>query len=159
MRPPSRLSAASARGLLPPVEPQEGWRTFDHTGDLGLEVWAPAAGRLFELAAVALMRQLAEPRDDLAECSAHLTLEGDDAADLFVHWLNSVLLEAELQRAVWTSAQVFGLSPQAISARLTGPRRDPRRQTFLREVKAVSHHGLTLDLVPGHCRAGMVLDL
>ena len=40
----------------------EGYRTFDHTGDLGLEVWAPTRERLYGLAAEALMAQVAETR-------------------------------------------------------------------------------------------------
>src|SRR5213083_2364699 len=101
----------------------EGFRTFDHTGDLGLEVWADSPERL-------------------------LALEADDPEDLLVHWLNSALLEAEVRRAVWTRARVHRLTPRAIEARLEGPRLDPARHTLLREVKAVSHHHLSLRLEP-----------
>ena len=39
---------------------REGFQTFDHTGDLGLEVWAETPERLFELAAEAVLAQVAE---------------------------------------------------------------------------------------------------
>ena len=41
---------------------------------------------------------------------------------------------------------------RALAGLLAGPRLDPTRQVFLREVKAVSHHDLDLDLTPGRCR-------
>lgn len=143
----------------------EGWRTFDHTGDLGLEVWAGSPERLFALAAEALLAQVAqvaqvaESSGDATDVRRRLVLEGDDPPELFVHWLNSALLEADLAHAVWTHAHVERLERQTLEAVLQGPRRDPTRQTFLREVKAVSHHALSLDLTPGACRARVVLDL
>jgi len=137
----------------------EGYRTFDHTGDLGLEIWAPTPGRLFELAAEALLAQVAEAPDAPLEVGVDLELEADDAEDLLVHWLNTALLEAEVRRAIWTRARVGRLSPTRLSARLEGPRLDPRRHTLLREVKAVSHHHLGLTLDPPACRCRLVLDL
>jgi SHS2 domain-containing protein len=70
-----------------------------------------------------------------------------------------VLLQAELERAVWTRARVRSLTPRSIEATLEGPRLDPVRHVLLREVKAVSYHDLILDLEPGRCRCRMILDI
>ena len=142
----------------------EGFRTFDHTGDLGLEVWAGTPERLYALAAEALLAQVAESgpveaAPGEAEVRATLDLEGDDARDLLVHWLNTALLESGLRQAVWTRAEVRSLSERALAGVLAGPKLDATRQVFLREVKAVSHHFLDLDLTPGRCRCRVILDI
>ena len=137
----------------------EGFRTFDHTGDLGLEVWAGTPRRLYALAAEALLAQVVEARSGAPEVRVDLALEGQDPEDLLVHWLNSALLESELRRAVWTRAEVGSLTERGLSGSLAGPRRDPGTQVFLREVKAVSHHGVGLDLGPGGCRCRLILDI
>jgi SHS2 domain-containing protein len=137
----------------------EGFRTFDHTGDLGLEVWADAPERLYALAAEALLAQVVEAGSGAPDVRITLDLEGDDARDLIVHWLNSALLESELRQAVWTRAEVRSLSERALSGTLAGPRRDPLAQVFLREVKAVSHHDLALTLAPGRCHCRVILDI
>jgi len=141
----------------------EGFHTFDHTGDLGLEVWADTPERLYGLAAVALAAQEVEVGEAAVDAGGaierRLTLEGDDPGDLMVHWLNTTLLEGGLAGAVWTAAEVRALTPRRVEALLRGPRRDRARHVFLREVKAVSHHDLALDLTPGACRCRMVLDL
>jgi SHS2 domain-containing protein len=90
---------------------------------------------------------------------ARVAVEGEDPQDLLVHWLNTALLEAELRRAVWTRARVDRLTPRALEGVLEGVPRDRARQVFLREIKAVSHHALALDLTPGRCRCRVVLDL
>jgi SHS2 domain-containing protein len=139
----------------------EGFQTFDHTGDLGLEVRAATPDRLFALAAEALLAQVARPRAPGAapEVEAEVALAGDDDRDLFVHWLNTALLEAELRHAVWTRVEVLERTATSLRARLAGPRLDRARMETLREVKAVSHHFLELDLTPGACRCRLVLDL
>lgn len=138
---------------------EEGHRTFDHTGDLGLEVWAPSAARLYGLAAEVLMALIADARGATPELERAVRITGDDPADLLVHWLNTVLLESELERAVWTRAEVRVLTPTVLEATLRGSRFDPARQTFLHEVKAVSHHALVLVLDEPACRCRLVLDL
>jgi SHS2 domain-containing protein len=137
----------------------EGYRTFDHTGDLGLEVWAETPERLHELAAEALIAQVM--LGDLGPNDARLdvSLDGDDPEDLFVHWLNTVLLKAEIDRTVWTRVTLNRLTPWSLQAVLEGQRLDLARHERLREVKAVSHHDLALDLDPGKCRCRVILDI
>ena len=135
----------------------EGHHTFDHTGDLGLEVWARTPERLYAHAAEALMSQIVEAPSGEPELQVRLSLTGDDPGDLLVHWLNTALLEAEVRGAVWTRAAVRGLTPRSLEGTLEGPKRGAPGQVMLREVKAVSHHGLELDLGPGACRCRLVL--
>lgn len=137
----------------------EGYRHFDHTGDLGLEVWADSPERLFALAAEAVCAQVAEAPAGSPEITHTVELDGDEPEDLLVHWLNTVLLTAELQHAVWTRAEVRSLDPRSLTATLVGQPLDPKRQVMLREVKAVSHHHLELDLGGRPCRCRLVLDL
>jgi len=138
---------------------EEGFRTFDHTGDLGLEVWAASPERLLARAVLAVLAQVAEARDPEPEVEVRCTRDGTDTADLLVDLCNTALLEADVHRAVWTEARVWLLAPHRLEATFAGPRRDPVRQVFLREIKAVSHHGVELDLTPGRCRCRLVLDV
>lgn len=137
----------------------EGARTFDHTGDVGLEVWAADATRLYARAAEALMALVADAHGAAPSVQRWVRLSGDDPADLLVHWLNTVLLESELARAVWTRAEIGRLTPTGLEATLLGSPLDPRRQTLLREIKAVSQHAVELELDGPVCRCRLVLDV
>jgi len=146
----------------------EGFRTFDHTGDLGIEVWARSPERLFARAALAVLAQVAEipdgppaplGRSPDPEIRIRLARFGTDPGDLLVDLCNAALLEAEVQGAIWTHADVAFAGPGRLGADLSGPRRDPRHQVFLREIKAVSHHDVELDLTPGRCRCRLILDV
>src|SRR5207249_788720 len=63
---------------------KEGFGTFDHTGDLGLEVWAESPERLYALAAEAVMAQIARPIETGATEveTGRLELEVQDPGDL-----------------------------------------------------------------------------
>src|SRR2546428_721742 len=112
-----------------------------------------------ELVGIGVLDHVIVAKSGAPEVGVDLGLEGSDPRDLLVHWLNTALLESELRQAVWTRAEVRALSPCSLSGTLAGPRRDARRQVFLREVKAVSHHALDLDLEPGRCRCRVILDI
>lgn len=152
------MGAGDAGDAKPEEGAREGYATFDHTGDLGLEVWAATPGRLFARAALAVLAQVAQTAGHEPEIGAQVTCESSDPGDLLVDLCNAALLEAEVRRAVWTDAHVT-LGEGRLTADLSGPRRDPGRQVFLREIKAVSHHALELDLTPGRCRCRLVLDV
>jgi SHS2 domain-containing protein len=145
--------------MEPAPETREGWATFDHTGDLGLEVWAETPARLFARAVLGVLAQVAETRGHADEIRVRVECRASDPGDLLVDLCNAALLEAEVRQAIWTDAEVAWNGDDRLAARFSGPRRDPRRQTFLREIKAVSHHALELDLTPGRCRCRLVLDV
>jgi SHS2 domain-containing protein len=137
----------------------EGFETFDHTGDLGLEIWAETPERLYALAAEAVSAQRGSVGSDPPEATVRLELTGQDPEDLLVHWLNSSLLEADLEHAVWNRVRIHALTPRSLDATLDGPRLDPKRHVVGREVKAVSQHELVLTLEPPRCRCRLVLDI
>jgi SHS2 domain-containing protein len=137
----------------------EGFSTFDHTGDLGLEVWAQTPERLYALAAMGVLAQVVQSPEHVAEVEVRLSVSAADPGDLLVDLCNGALLEAEVRWVTWTDARVTRVGAQGLDVTLSGPRRDPRRQVFLREIKAVSHHALELDLTPGRCRCRLVLDV
>ena len=138
----------------------EGFRTFDHTGDLGLEAWASTLPALLERATVGLMAQIAEAGPGPASGRrARIEVEGEDLADTLVAWLNAALLEAEVGRAVWTGAQVEEAGPRRARGEVWGPGLDSAGLTRLREVKAVSHHAAEIEEAPDGWRCRVILDI
>ena len=122
-------------------------------------MWADSPERLYGLAAEALLAQIALAPAAQVEARIEISLSADDPRDLLVHWLNTALLQAELEHAIWTKARVRSLTPRSIEATLEGALLDPSRQEMLREVKAVSFHDLVLVLEPGSCRCRVILDI
>jgi SHS2 domain-containing protein len=135
-----------------------GYAAFSHTGDVGLEIRAESPAELFAIAGRALTEQMALPTETGDVVRERLDLEADGWEDLFVHWLNTLLLRSELAQAWWTTFEIETLSPRRLVAEVAGPRRGPQHER-MREVKAASHHALALEIAPGRCVARVVLDL
>lgn len=134
------------------------YSAFPHTGDVGLEIRADSPGELFATAGRALTEQMARPVPGPEMVRERLELDADGWEDLFVHWLNTLLLRSELAQAWWTGFEIEALSPVRLVAAISGPRRGPQHER-MREVKAVSFHDLKLELAPGGCMARVVIDL
>ena len=103
----------------------EGFRTFDHTGDLGLEVWAASPERLFARAALAVLAQVAETRaheSEVPEVEIRFARSAPDPADLLVDLCNTALLEAEVGDAIWTAARIVFAPPGRLEATFSGYR-------------------------------------
>jgi SHS2 domain-containing protein len=137
---------------------EQGYATFDVSGELGLEVWAGSTRELYAQAALGLMAQIADIQGDPPVERAEIAIEGDEPADLLVEWLNAVLLESDLRHVIWSHVHVASLTPRRIEATLQGARLDPARHERRHDVKAVSFHEMQLTLEPGRCRCRLVLD-
>ena len=99
------------------------------------------------------MALVADARGAAPTLERHVRLTGDDPADLLVHWLNTVLLESELARAVWTRAEVRRLTPTALEASLLG---SPARPGAT-DLPARDQGRLAARADPGAGRAGVPL--
>jgi SHS2 domain-containing protein len=88
-----------------------------------------------------------------------VSASGSDPASLVVAYLSELLLlqqtEGFVARAI--RAHLVGDPPTAIVASATGETFDPLRHPARKEVKAVTLHDLTVDLVRG--RARVIVDI
>jgi SHS2 domain-containing protein len=122
-------------------------------------VRAGSRERLYARAALAVVAQVGEAHAGGREVEVTIAVRGTDAADLLVEFCNRALLEAEVRHALWTEADVRRLDAHGIEATLAGPRRDPARHVFLREIKAVSFHEAEVEPEGRGWRCRLVLDV
>ncbi len=135
------------------------WGRFPTTADVGIWAAGPTTPALFEalglgLTALLTDRARVRPLEERA-----VSASGTDAPALVVAYLTELLLLYETDRFVAREirARPLGDPPTAIVASVTGERFDPARHTARTEVKAVTLHGLELDLARG--RARVIVDI
>ncbi len=135
------------------------WGRFPTTADVGIWAAGPTTPALFEalglgLTALLTDRARVRPLEERA-----VSASGTDAPALVVAYLTELLLLYETDRFVAREirARPLGDPPTAIVASVTGERFDPARHTARTEVKAVTLHGLEVDLARG--RARVIVDI
>ena len=119
------------------------FRYFDHTADLGLEIFGEDPAALFRNAGEALYDALVqgvavgapeEPHDRAIE------IQGDDWADLMVNWLKELLYLFNGDQRVVVRIRIESLSENALKAVVASEAFSPDRHQVGQEIKAVTYH-------------------
>jgi SHS2 domain-containing protein len=135
--------------------------TFDHTADVGLRIRAADLDDLFRTAAEGVFDYIVTNRDAVqAQESEHVSVRADSTAELLVTWLNDLIFRCE------TTHRLYGRFEPRVSAdglnldaTISGEPIDPNRHVLDHEVKAVTHHGLTVEHVGNEWVAELILDI
>ena len=134
---------------------------FDHTADVGLRIEAPNLTDLFQTAAEGLFDYIVVNRDEVRETEQEaVSISADSTVDLLLLWLNELIFRSETQHRLYRRT-VVTLSPDGLSlqAQILGEAIDRDRHILDHEVKAVTHHGATLETLDEGWAAEVILDI
>ena len=137
----------------------KGFRYFDHTGDLGVEVWGNDLPSLFSHALHALTYTMTDPRTLRPKISHKISLKAQDLEELFIQWLNEALFLFDTQGLILKECRVDSLSDHQIEATVRGETYDPTRHPIKTAVKGATYHQLRIYQQGGLWKAEVILDL
>lgn len=116
------------------------YEVFEHTADIGLRVRARDLPSLLTAAAAALF-SIITPDTTADGAPRHFVVMGDDPEMLLFDWLNELLFAFSTDHVVLTdidlSVDTAGISAVAVA-------RPVDAAGVLREVKAITYHGLSV---------------
>jgi SHS2 domain-containing protein len=135
--------------------------TFEHTADLGLRVVARDLPDLFETAAAGLFDAIVANREAVrVAVTERVALEAESPQDLLLGWLNELIFRCETQHRFYTQFKVaLDDAGRRLEATIGGEPIDPDRHLLDHEVKAATHHGLSLRLADGGWIAEVIVDI
>ena len=134
------------------------YREFEHTGDMGIEVWAPTRAELFRRASIALGSLLVERAGVSAIERREVAVRAESDADL-MHDLLAELLDLFVVDAfIWRDA-VVEEQEGGLRAIVEGEKFDPSRHEFLGEIKAVTYHQLSVEHLSDRWTARVIFDV
>ncbi|MFL5331437.1 MAG: archease [Gemmataceae bacterium] len=135
------------------------YETFDHTADLGLRIRAANQETMFAEAGLALTACLV---DDIATVRPlqreTFEIAGDDAEYLLFDWLRELLLRFETRKMLFCDFQIT-MTPNGLSANVSGEPLDPARHPLGHEVKAITYHGLKCERDGDTWLAEVIVDI
>ena len=137
------------------------YRFFDHTGDFGADLEVGSEAEVLEASADALVALLTDTEGAVTATQTRaLAVEGVDTADLMVALGNELLFLFEVDGWLAARVEVSTLEEGRLVAVGHGEPFDPERHTIARPIKAVTHHGATVEPMPdGTWRGRLVFDL
>lgn len=122
-----------------------GYRIFDHTADLGVEVTGATLEELYAGAALALFDLLTDLSSVRAGVTREIFVSGEEPADLLVNFLREILYAWNGDGFLMKSCLIREVKPQRLKALIRGETFDPSRHRIKQEVKAVTYHQASVE--------------
>jgi SHS2 domain-containing protein len=126
---------------------------------MGIEASGETLEDLFAQAAYGLLEIIAGTPEALCREEMIVTVEGGDAEELLVNWLNEILYLFEIKRFFPLDFEIEEVRGNHLLARVRGEPFDPQRHPVEREVKAVTYHQLRVEKTDGLWHARVYVDL
>ena len=135
--------------------------TFDHTADVGLRIRGDDLDDLFRTAAEGVIDYIVVNRDAVrVETRESLSLHAESTLDLLVAWLNELIFRTETQLRLYSHFDVhIDADGLGLHAEIGGESIDADRHILDHEVKAVTHHGMSLTPEGRGWLAELILDI
>jgi SHS2 domain-containing protein len=136
-----------------------GYEFLDHTGDLGIRVWATDITGLFQEAARALFAIIT----DLDKVEVHMNLEvavqGSGREELLVAWLNELLYLHEVKDLLFCDVAIEEIDEKSVKGVAMGEEFHKGRHAIKTSIKAVTYHQLKVREKDGRWQAQVILDI
>ncbi|MBW2040230.1 MAG: archease [Deltaproteobacteria bacterium] len=136
-----------------------GYDLLDHTGDLGIRIWADDLGGLFCEAAWALFDIIT----DLEQVEVHLEretdVEGVGRDELMVAWLNELLYLHEVEGLLFRDFAVTELDEGRLKGVARGESFQEGHHVIKTCIKAVTYHQLEIKEDNGRWQAQVIFDI
>ncbi len=117
------------------------YETLEHTGDVGIRVWADTKEGLFENAGRAmfciLLGDLSRVRPRFRRA---ITVRGNTLDELMVNWLSELNFNFCTENEIYSEFKVSELQDQCLRAEVRGERYNPDLHEARLEIKAVTFH-------------------
>jgi SHS2 domain-containing protein len=138
---------------------------FDHTADIGCEIFGKTGKELFVNSVAALFdlmlvrKGCPEKGGTPALEKKSLAIEGNDSEDLLINFLREALYLYNGEKWVVTGCEPVELTPKHIVAQLSGEPYNPQKHKIKTEIKAVTYHGLSVKRTKTGWKARVIFDV
>jgi len=128
---------------------------IEHTADWSYRVWGENLAELFMQAAAGLYRLAGIRLADEPRVTRDIHLQAIDRESLLIAWLNELLYLHESERLGFDQLEIVHLDETTLHARVIGA----STQEWLKDIKAVTYHNLTIRETPSGLEVTLVLDV
>lgn len=135
------------------------YRYFDHTGDLGVDVFGADLPELFRHAGEALTDTVTDAATIRTRTSKTVSLRADGVEQLMVRWLNELVYLFETDSLLPVAFDIDVLDNDRIEATVRGEVYDADRHPIKTTVKGATYHQLEIVQEKGRWRARIIFDL
>ena len=135
------------------------YKVFDHTADLGLEIYGKTVNELFANAAFAVFDSITDLSRVKATEERTIIIEGEGWEDLLVNYLREILYLFNGEGLLLKEFSIIDIDPRHLEGTVSGEPFDPSRHRINTEIKAVTYHQAAVRETPKEWTARVIFDV
>jgi len=137
----------------------ERYRVFDHTADLGLEIYGKDEKELFSNAAFAIFDLIVDLQDVDIKETCRLVVKGADREDLLVNYLREILYMLNGEGMLLKDFSILEIDSRHLVGEARGEPFNPDRHSIKAEIKAVTYHQVKVEKNKDGWKARVIFDV
>ena len=135
------------------------YREFEHTADVGLEIYGNTLADLFRNAGYAFFDTIADITKVALQVERSVRVTGDDVEMLFINWLRELLYLFSVHQEIYAEFEISVLQLDSLEASVKGEPLDLKKHDFRTEIKAVTYHQFIVIKENGVWKARVIFDV
>jgi SHS2 domain-containing protein len=135
------------------------YELLDHTGDLGIRVWATDVKGIFQEAARALFAIITDLEKVQVRENRKVMVEAATLDELLVAWLSEFLYLYEVEGLLFCDFALAEIGEGKVKGMARGEEFDEGRHPIKTSIKAVTYHQLEIKEEDGHWHAQVIFDI
>ena len=136
-----------------------GYELLDHTGDLGIRVWAADVRGIFQEAARALFDIITDLEKVEVHVDVEIAVEGLGQEELLVAWLSELLYLYEVEGLLLCDFTITDIDEVSIQGVAMGEEFQETRHDIKTSIKAVTYHQVEIQQQDGGWQAQVIFDI
>ena len=135
------------------------YKSFDHTADLGVEIFGRDEKELFTNAGYALFDLITDPGGIRDRSHLTISIEGLDWEDLMVNWLRELLSLFNSKKYLPGKFLIDNIREDFLRAEISGEEFCSDRHLIKCEIKAVTYHKIEVKKQAGGWMSRVIFDV
>lgn len=132
---------------------------FDHTADLGVDIYGKTLPELFANASYAVFDLITDLALVRSIEKRRVLVEGEGLEDLLVNYLREILYLFNGDGLLLKEYSVMKIDPHYLEGQVSGEPFDPTRHRIHMEIKAVTYHQVTVQNTSEGWKGRVIFDV
>lgn len=132
---------------------------MDHTADIGIRVFGETMAILFQEAGHAMFDQITDRQHLTGNRVKRIAVTGVDRPDLLFSFLRELLYFWTIDACLVKSVRVLDIHDDRLTAEAAYDEYSQKHHEIIKDIKAVTYHGLSVDETTTGWRAAVIFDV
>lgn len=132
---------------------------FDHTADIGVDIYGHTLEELFQNAGYALFDTIVNVTAITPTVIRSIKISGKDPEMLLMNWLRELLYFFSVYQEVYAEFTIDALHADTLEATIKGEPLELEKHQFHTEIKAITYHQFAVTHKRGRWKARVIFDV